>query len=493
VKFTPHPFQQAGIDHAVSFLRRASPGQRQAYAGPTGVGKSVIELGVRDHFPDLWIVTPREEIIDGLMDKLGVTGDDPESHRISTPVKLRNRLMDGKYRPSHIIFDEAHHHNAETWQQIDLLTGLAPSLAYTATPYRGTPKGTREWIEHWGEPIWVITFKEAVREGYIRLPTFEILPLIDDDIVDINASGDFDVTSLDSATMDRLCDLAEYSKRWYSDRWDRTTVFALPSTNSCMQLQREMQHLGLPTAIISSDTPKSERRTIFSACRERIFALLHINIVSEGVDEPFRRYVDLAPTMSPVNFVQKLGRITRPASDARPEYICTNRNILRHAYALDGMVPVSVVAEGEKLFGPTQRAHTRVLGLEALGRFKPTIIKMLDGTHTYVYAVSTLRDMQVIEYTCLVRATQDPVWACKTSKVNEDRARDWGKWSLCDAPLDIRGFGSVPGRSPSPKQQAWWTKSNGAVRHGIDPEQEVTRKSFQALPVLSDIGGWPRE
>lgn len=444
---------------------------------------------MREAFDDLWIVTPREEIINGLLDKLGDPYGDPEQYRISTPVRLRNKLLAGDARPSHIIFDEAHHHNAETWQQIGLLTGLAPCLAYTATCYRGTPKGTREWLEFWGEPIQLLSFQEAVSMKYIALPTFHMLPLVDDDIVDVTSSGDFDITSINSVTVDRLGDAADHLKQWYDGCWDRSTVIAMPSTQCCIRMQQECFRRNIPTAIISSDTPKAERQTIFHACRERIFALLHINIVSEGVDEPFRRLVDMAPTMSPVKWVQQLGRITRPTDDP-PEYWCTNRNILRHAYALEGMVPVSAVVEGEKAFGPTARAHSRVLGLEAIGRFKPTTVKMLDGSTTYVYAMSVMVGTAVVEYACLVPAVSEPVWATKVSSIKEDRTRDYGKWTACAAPADIRGFGSIPGREPSPKQQAWFERS--ARRFGIDPEQEVTRKSFQALPVLTDIGGWPR-
>jgi len=494
VKFAPRPFQKVAAEHAIAFLSEAAPGRKQAYAAPTGVGKSVVELLVREAFPDLWIVTPREEIIYGLLDKLGVDPCcDPIPHRICTPVKLRNMLMQGHVRPGKLIFDEAHHHNAETWQQLDLLTGLAPSVAYTATPYRGSPKGTREWLEMWGEPLWLITFKEAVAEKFIRLPTFAQLPLVDDDVVSVTSGGDFDVKSIDSVTVDRLGDLAQHAKRWYDgDRWDRSTVFSCPSSTTSLRLQQELARLSVPTAIISAETPTATRRQIFQACRERIFALLHINIVSEGVDEPFRRLVDLSPTMSPVKWVQQLGRITRPADDAPPEYWCTNRNLLRHCYALDGMVPVSSIVEAEAMLPPTTRRNVRVLGMEAVGRFKPTSVKMLDGATVDVYTMSVLRDMIVHEYACIVHPMRaEPLWATKISKVNEDRTRDWGTWLLCPAPDGLSGFASVPPKEVSPKQSAWWTKPTGARRYGIDPNQPVTKKNFTILPVLSNVGGWP--
>lgn len=480
------PFQNVGINHAISWLKQANRGDKRCYAAPTGSGKSVVEIGVRDAFPDLWIVTPRDEIVDGILDKLGAT--DAMANRITTPVKLRNRLMSGEVsRPSHLIFDEGHHHNAETWQQISLLSGLVPSLAYTATPYRGTPKSTREFLDAWGEPIWLISYAEAAREGYIKVPHFSILPLVDDDIVEVSG-GEFEVTSLDSVTMNRLQDIVDHAAPWYGATWDMSTIFAVPSTYTAFELQRAMSARGLPTAIISGSTPRSERRLIFEACRHGILALIHINIVTEGVDEPFRRYVDLAPTLSPVNWVQKLGRITRPWAHT-PIYICTNRNLLRHAYALEGIVPISALAEAEKLFGPTTRAHSRVLGLEAIGRFKPTTTKMLDGTNVYVYAMSALEGVQVVEYACLCHPARDPFWAKKVSAVKEDRTRDYGTWALCPAPTSLQGFASKGMGEPTVPMLKWWVRA--AAHYGLDPDQEVTRKSFTALPVLANVGGWP--
>src|SRR5688572_2137434 len=99
MKYTPHPFQQVGIDHALQFLNSAKPGDRVSYASPTGTGKSVVELFVQLGGPEgTWIVTPREEIVVGMMDKLG--GDaDPLAHRITTPIRLRNLLLRGDVPP----------------------------------------------------------------------------------------------------------------------------------------------------------------------------------------------------------------------------------------------------------------------------------------------------------------------------------------------------------------------------------------------------------
>lgn len=488
MKYTPYPFQSVAIDHAVEFLRTAEPMTRQLYAGPTGIGKSVIELLVQERLgqSSTMIVTPRVEIVDGMLDKLGAPVDaEGHDYNLWTPVTLRNRLVSGAVRhPKHVIYDETHHHEASTWQQVDLLSGLCPSIGYTASPYRGTPRSTRSFLDNWGDVLWIITYQEAIEQGYVRMPSMEILPLVDDDIVDVRG-GEFDVTSLEAHTVKRLGDMAEHARRWYVDgKWDKATIFALPGTVACEELHAELSKRGLPCAIVGCAHSRKSRPTIFDAVERGILALIHINVVQEGVDLRLRRLVDLAPCLSPVKWVQQLGRIMRPW-DGVPEYICTNRNILRHAYILQGVVPVNAVVETERKFGPTQRAHSRVLGLEAIGRFKPSTTRLLNGAQLYVYSLSAFLDGVAIEFCCLVPPASDPIWASKVNRV-VDGVKEWGTWARCEAPLDLRGFASIGTREPSPKQKAWWDRS--AHRFGLDPDQPVDRKSFQALPVLSDVG-----
>ena len=482
MKFTPYPFQELGIKHAVAALRSGE--KPILYAAPTGCGKSVVELMVQEQLDNCWVVTPRPEIASGMLEKLGHPDADMLDHRIATPITLRNRLMDGRLRhPSHLIVDEGHHHSADTWQQLDLLSGLCPSVAYTATPYRGSPRATKTLRDHWGDPVWLITYKEAAAENYIKMPDFQMLPLVDDDLVNVT-NGEFDITSIDSATVDRLGDIADYAKQWYNGLWDKSTIFAVPSTACAVRLHQELTDRGLPCVRVDAKTPKSTRYPAFKATVERVTALIHINVVTEGIDLPLRRLVDLAPTLSPVKWVQQLGRITRPTGDM-PEYICCNRNLLRHAYALDGVVPVAAIVEAEKQLPPASRAHSRVLGLEAIGRFKPTNVKLLSGLRLSIYSLSVVVQSTVIEYCVLVHPVLEPVWAAKVNTV-VDGVRQYGNWRLCDAPNGVQGFSSVSPRELSDKQARWWSRS--AARYGLDPEQEVTRKNFAVLPVLADTG-----
>ncbi len=486
IKFDLYPCQRAAVDHAVSWLQSAKHGDRKPYKGPTGIGKSVVELEVQRIMgvADTAIVTPRVEIIHGMMQKLGATGD-AEALNLWTPIKLRNRLMSGDVRPpKYFVYDELHHHEADSWQHLDLLTGCVPSVGYTATYFRGTPKSTRAFHEHWGDPVTIATWQEAAALGYIRLPAFHMLPLVDDDLVEV-VNGEFQVTSLEGETVDRMGDLVNQSRQWHDGHtWDQPTLYALPSTKLAAECAKQLSEAGMPAVTVTAD--RQDRQALFAACEAKLIALVHVNVISEGVDLKLRRLVDLKPTLSPVNWLQQLGRIMRPW-DQTPEYWCTNRNVARHAYVLEGSVPSTVVSEQEKAFPPTTRSHVRVLGLESIGRFKPSTAPLINGAKVHVYSLFAVVGSAVVEWCCLVPPTGDPVWASKASATDRKETGDWGKWvRQMVAPAELHGFQSKTPGTLTEKQKAWWSRS--ARQFGLDGNTEVDGKAFQVLPVLKDLG-----
>jgi hypothetical protein len=336
----------------------------------------------------------------------------------------------------------------------------------------------------------VITYEEACAEGIISNPNFLTVPLVDDDIVEVGAGGEFNVTSIESSTVDRLGDAADHIAHYYvqagaDSHWDMPTMIALPGTATTVRMHQELLKRGLPCAYVTGATPKEERWQIFRAVEAGILALLHINVVSEGVDLKIRRLVDLSPTMSPVRWTQQLGRITRPW-DRTPQYVCMNRNLMRHAYILDGAVPTKSLVEAEKAFPPTTRASVRALGLEAIGRFKPTKFQLADGLTCHMYNLKVPLNRVIVEYVCVVHPRRAPQWFSKVNEVKDDGSRDWGQWRESPAPADLRGFGSVGEKEISPKQKAWWERS--AVHFGLDPTQKVDKKNFPILPVLVATG-----
>lgn len=719
------PYQRATVDDAVAFLLAASPGDRRLYSSPTGTGKSYIELAIHDQLPGSWIVTPSREILDGLDEKHAGTV------RAMTPITMRNRLLSGDLDPPRfLIFDEVHHNEANSWQSIELLCGMCPAVGFTATPFRGTPRSTTSLLERWGKPVRVMTYRQAMDRGYIRMPELSFEPLVDDDVVDV-VGGEFELTRLEAETRNRLGDLAHLAARYYDGtHYDVPTMFSLPSRALCAEFVRLCRTLGLDIFTIHAGTTHEDRRLIFRGAVERVLAFCHVNVVSEGVDLPLRRYVDAHPVLSPVEWLQRFGRITRPSPDpsyyvclaeGSPVYTnhgwkpiervslsdlvwdgvewvshggvayngvrecvklnnvymtpdhkvltdngwreawelvtrsgygrssqvqrinrldgtadaravlrsgctkqtygvdyqsnaggvqinknglalrntngrtfipdayyallqtlyadavtqdvadmrimgdaafvyaksgwpivkhssntshlcratmirtlcsiasittdttnqeicgtsrhlnristavydlvnagprhryqvgsmivanCCNRNLLRHAYLLEGCVPPSKYTEAQKAFTvEPRRDGVRVVGLEALGRFKPTHVRTAEGLMLTCYALTAIENNAVTQYTAIVHPLRERVIWAKRLNV---RNGQYGRWARCEPPVELRGFHSLPPRRLTEKMEAWYKR--GAARVGLDASATLDRKAFTVFPVLNDLG-----
>lgn len=488
-------YQQAAVDHALQFLASAQPGDKRLYAAPTGTGKSYIQWELQRLLTSAWIVTPKLEIIKGFLDKAGAPSGLSEeavierawSMGITTPIRLRNAMMRGDGPEiKYLILDEAHHDEAESWQDIHLLAGDPPCVGYTASPFRGSPRSTATFRERWGDPVWILTFSEAAWRGALTMPECSTVPLLDDDVIEAR-DGEFVVSKVSEATIARLYAAAGLCVPWIDSRrpaspWDISTMFTLPSRESARELGAI---LGPFARVVDGGTPYCARQEAFTACIARRAALIQIGVVSEGVDLPIRRLVDLSPCLSPVRWLQQFGRITRPGGRSR--YVCCNRNLMRHGYLLDGCLPDAAYRQAEDAFGgPSQRAAFRVIGLEAIGRLKPIELKLSNGVTTTAYAITRMENHQRTDYFVIVHPTRsEPIWATKDVYKNpETGALAYGSWRRCAPPSDLVGFASIPPRPLTDKQKAWWQRS--APGFGL-ADAEPNQKQFQVLPVLCDI------
>lgn len=475
------PFQVEGIRIGEEFFASANRGDKRVLHAPTGVGKSVMELALMEE--GRVIVTPSLEIVSDLLRKLG--REAPEAQEalaeagqaagIWTPIRLRNRLAEGVVpQPAGIIADEVHHATADSWQDLHALAGFPPILGFTATPFRGTARGTVRFREEWGEPTTLISISEAADAGYISIPECSVKPLFDDDLVEVR-NGEFVIESANEVIGSRISDACEFIAGLFP--LTKPTIVSLPSTE-CVHLFAE--RLGDRACRVLSGIGRSDRLAAFRdtlAC-ERV--LLQIKVVGEGVDLPLRRLVDLRPTLSPVAFLQQIGRIMRPGGGS--EYISCCRNLLRHAYLLDGQVPPAVVAQATQLFGGAGlRAAYRSIGLEAVGRFKPGEVHFSDGNVGQIFALSATVGRKVIQYSVLAHPCYPEPIVVQRDYVS---GTPGGKWALCDMP-DLNGFASVGAGALSEKQLAWWKRD--AARYGLDAARKPNRKEFQALPILCHL------
>lgn len=484
-----YDFQQTIVDKAAAHLttNAGNPDARLLIASPTGTGKSYMELAIQAGVEGAWIVSPVLEVITGLLQKRGLKVPSSaakihelgEQHNIATPMRFRSLLLAGAIQPTAIIWDEGHHHNAETWLQSDLMAGV-PSVNFTATPYRGTSPSTRRFRETWGQPTWAITYPQAFQQGYLHMPECRTVPLVDDDLVEMK-NGEFVVEAVNEASRGRIDDLADLVK----DNWnDRPTMYAAPSTEVCKWLAQALDARGIPSRIINQSTKQKDRQRYIQECLDREVVLLQIRVLGEGVDVRIRRIVDAAPAGSPVVFMQRFGRATRPLTEGEQpsEYICTNRNLLRHGYLLDGVLPSETVLAAQAAFGGFgDRLGGRAIGLENLGRFKATAIPFADGLQGECYVVAMSEGNARREYAALIHpVSPDPIWATRVSGAT------YGKWARCEPPDGLSGFASINGSAPTDRQKDWWKRS--AAQYGLDPEAKITRRNFAVLPILADLG-----
>jgi hypothetical protein len=396
------------------------------------------------------------------------------------------------------VIDEAHHSSADTYKLIEMYLNGVPCIGLTATPFRGTPKGTKEFHEQWNNQINVILgLRDAVEEGYCALPTVEMWPLVDDDIIGL-ANGEFTVSNSNTAVLDRIKALALECRRFYSPGigWDRSTMFSVPSSATATSLINELRGIGIRAESVTQDTPRSDRVRIFEGCVSAHSALVQIDVVSEGVDLPIRRLIDIRPTMSPVKWLQQVGRIMRPTKPGEqpPEYICCCRNLERHCYLMEGLYPNSTIKEAQELFGEegkpnySKRSGTRITGLESLGKFTSTPVLLANGVTVFTYQLVRTEGYQRTEYFAILHPGQpDIVIGEKVStKDIHTNEMQWGKWKLLPEVPNLEGCQSVKLQPLTEKQETRWKSS--AEGKGLNTHVPVNNRTFQILFFMLNTG-----
>jgi superfamily II DNA or RNA helicase len=512
----PRYYQETFLTTA-SDLIRSKPDTWHLFVSPTGTGKSIMEMMYLSTHPQAIMITPRLEIIAGMLEDLHYVTDDMTTEElvttgweygIITPIRLRNMLARGQldFMPHSLLIDECHHDLAGTYQDITMYLNGCPKLGLTASGFRGTPKQTEQFHNQWGNTInQVISLKDSIDEGFCSFPDAIMLPFVDDDLVDV-ANGEFRVRTtenlligsndpLEPSPFDNLIRFLQPLFDKVSRLYDRPTMISVPGSVSASLLAKRLTAFNLPNAVITQDTSRSNRSAAFQACQCSTHILIQINVVSEGVNLPkLRRIIDLAPTMSPVKWVQQMGRMMRPVEQGEcpPEYVCCCRNLERHGYLMEGMFPAKKIAEAQEAFKDefgnprySKRAGTRVIGLEGLGKFTTTSIHLLDGTVGAMYNLTRMEGFQKTEFIVFVHPNHpQPLYGRKCSTRKSDGSMDYGRWVLIESIPDIQGCTTAKIWPLTEKQENRWKES--AESYGLNPHRQVDTREFQILPFLRD-------
>jgi len=510
------PYQEEGVEVLFdAFMSK----QDTIVSSPTGSGKTYIILELLNRLRafntrfEYYVVSPSVEILQGFCRKCSIAEDRKtmESVGLFTPIRLRNLLVKGEVKnPKVIIIDEVHHAEAATYKQLKAITG-ASFLGVTATPYRGRPAETKSLKENF-KVVPVLDLVTADEKQYIQVPVMELLPIVDDD--NINLEGpDFRDKDITDFMKNSGIDIRDTCNPEFNNKltpldilaqkigeifnlhkeYNEPVMVALPGVSAIEEIRPLLDKLGIPYSVITADTPAGERQQAFENCCNCESVLLQINVVSEGVDLPIRVLIDARPTVSPVRFMQTLGRITR-VNEERPVYYCTNRNIERFFYLFKGLYPPSIVVESQEGFKqPSNRSSFRTLGLKPITRYKPFEVKLKAGGWAVCRNFWNIEENEKTEYFVIqLPGESEPlVFAAKHTYNSVTGQYSWGKWKTFEVPeaWEPVGYTSKEARTKSgayitEKQLIWWNKS--AEYYGLDPDQELDQKVFSCFTVLSN-------
>ena len=312
---------------------------RLAIVLPTGLGKTVIfaELcrdAVRNGDRPL-ILVHREELAQQAADKLRTLDPtlrigivkaernelDADILVCSVPTISREKRMVDLIRslPSPdrrlIVVDECHHAAAPTWvstlRNLGAFSGAVRVAGFTATMSR---EDSRHLGDVWEKVVYTRDILYGIRNGFLTDVRGKRVTVEDLDLSTVAKSrGDYQEGRLGEALL--RSDAGSIIAEAYRDHaGDRPGVLFAPTVETTKVFAEDLNDAGIPTEVITGETPYEERQLIFK--RHRIGetqVLSNCMVLTEGWDAPHTSCAVIArPTQASGLYVQMVGRVLRP-------------------------------------------------------------------------------------------------------------------------------------------------------------------------------------
>ena len=229
----------------------------------------------------------------------------------SPPAYLCER---GKWKPSLIIVDEAHHAVAKTYRKLWEWWPEAKFLGLTATPCRLSGEAFTDLFDTLLQSWSIRTF---IGKGW--LSDLNYISVRSDSVAlrkvaALNKRGaDGDYQTKEMATVLDVPESIEHLYRSYSHYADgkKGIVYAI-NREHARHIADYYQKHGVRCAVIDAKTPAEERRRLVEAYRSTcrtVDVLVNVDIFSEGFDVPEVEFIQLArPTLSLAKYLQQVGR-----------------------------------------------------------------------------------------------------------------------------------------------------------------------------------------
>lgn len=306
---------------------------RQAIVMATGLGKTVIFSHLAKLYADrgdrVIILVHRDELVRQTIAKvetiapslhLGVVK--AERNEVGAQVIVasiqtlaREARREQLNRVDLIIVDECHHATARSY--VDTLIHLGafderrtPTVGFTATLARGDGEGLGTvWqnVAYRKDILWGILNKRLadVRGLSVHVPDLEL------DAVK-RSRGDYQDGSLGDALM--AADAGQYVAEAYAEHaGERPGIMFAPSVAAALHLAQAFNDHGIPTEVITGETPVAERQEIYGRFASGATQVLSsCMVLTEGFDQPHASCAVIArPTTSSALYIQMVGRVLR--------------------------------------------------------------------------------------------------------------------------------------------------------------------------------------
>lgn len=226
----------------------------------------------------------------------------------ATVQTMINRLRKGEINPEHfslIVWDESHHILSKTHLRIADYFPHAKHFGCTASPARGDQKDLMSFFQ---DKSFDIDLPYLIDNGYLSPLVIHNFPL--EIVLKTEHNGDYDDDEIASSIepyLEQCADaLLEYGR-------DRASLVFLPLIATSKKFCAMLNERGLKSEHISGQIPQEEQRRIirrFEMGKTR--AITNSALLSEGIDiRCISLLMNLRPTKSWPDYVQKIGRSTR--------------------------------------------------------------------------------------------------------------------------------------------------------------------------------------
>lgn len=212
------------------------------------------------------------------------------------------------------ICDECHKSECDIVLSFAESIGDVPRIGFTATPFRSSEK---ESLSLWDELIFDYNAQQAIADGAIVAPEI------------VGYTGD--EKPIDEACLDMI----------------REVLFQGPGVVNSMTIEdaeeysKFLQDHGINAEPIHSKMGKKQQKRLVKQLQDgTIRALVHVNMLSEGVDFPWLRWICLRrPVKSRVRFIQEVGRVLRAAPGKKVGFILDPNDLFsRHDLDYDALL-----------------------------------------------------------------------------------------------------------------------------------------------------------